>query len=340
MTDARDTTNVAENAPTVAADQSKSRAKKPTPLTEGQLVERLRQRYQGESGNGPAGCVVAQVRNQAGFDASRTIDALGFHFWPSRGLLIDAFECKSSRSDWLREVENPEKADTFARLVDRFYVVIGRADLAKVDEVPPDWGLLAPHGDKLKEIKPAVVLHQDSPAILQWAERMASGRHVAGPRPLPPGFDRSFLIALIRQAYKLTGVEPSELRKARDEGYRAGTEAGERAAIRELARLRERDEAVREFETALGYPIRRGTTWTGRERVERTPADVGEALRSVLDGRADLTGLRNRLNAAARGAEQLAEEARRQVERLDGALAEAPSTPAPHEDEEEPAHAA
>lgn len=295
------------------------RAKKPAALTEGQLVERLRPRYQGENGNGPAGCVVAQVRNQAGFDASRTIDALGFHFWPSRGLLIDGFECKSSRSDWLRELEDPAKADTFCRLVDRFYIVAGRADVVKLDELPPDWGLLVPHGNKLKELKSAVVLHQDSPAIAEWAARVARGRRAGGPRPLPPGFDRSFLVAVIRQAYKLTGVEPAELRKARDEAYAAGATAGERAASRELARLRQLKKTVDEFERALGYPITGHAIYL--RRADITPAEVGRTLRTLLDGEAEITGLRNQLNAAANSAERLAQEARARLQSLDAAIA-------------------
>lgn len=299
------------------------RRKKPPPLTEAQLVERIRPRYEGENGNGPAGCVVAQVRNQAGHDAQRTIDALGFHFWPSRGLLVDAFECKSSRSDWTRELENPAKAETFCRLADRFYIVAGRADLVKVDEVPPEWGLLVPHGDKLKEAKPAVVLHADSPAIAEWAERVASHRRAAGPRPLPPGFDRSFLIAIIRQAYKVTSVQPAELRQARDEGYAAGLEAGERGMQRELARLRALDETVRGFEDALGYPIKGYRSWlVGGGRSELTPADVGRTLRALLNGDAEVAGLRNRISAAADSAERLAQDARRQLEVLERALSD------------------
>lgn len=294
-----------------------ARAKKEPPLSEKQLVDRLRPRYETDSGNGPGGCVIAQVRNQAGFDASRTIDALGLHFWPSRGLLIDAFECKSSRSDWTRELENPAKADAFCRLADRFYIVAGRADLVKVDEVPPDWGLLVPHGDKLREVKPAAVLHADSPATTEWARSGSGGRRSRGLRPLPPGFDRSFLVAIVRQAYKLGRVEPAELRQARNEGYSVGLERGEREAGLELARLRERDQAYREFEQALGYPISGRSVWTANGKLERSAADVGGALRAILEGEADLTGLRNRLNAAAESAQRLADDARRRVEALD-----------------------
>lgn len=281
------------------------RAKKAAPLTESQLVELLRPRYQGENGNGPAGCVVAQVRNQAGFDASRTIDALGFHFWPSRGLLIDGFECKSSRSDWVRELEDPAKADAFCRLV-------------KVGEMPPEWGLLAPQGGKLRELKPAIVLHQDSPAIDEWAKRAGRGRRAAGPRPLPPGFDRSFLVAIIRQAYKLTGVEPAELQTARNDAYAAGARDGERSAERELERLRKRDEDALAFEQALGYPIKGYRSYLGGGDIK--PADIGRTLRVLLDGDAEVTGLRNRLSAAVEGAERLAQEGRSRLGALDAAL--------------------
>lgn len=315
---------LAEETP---APRKQRRARKESPLTEGQLVARLRKRYESDNGNGPGGCVVPQVRNQAGFDSSRTIDALGFHFWPSRGLLIDAYECKTSRPDWIRELDNPQKADTFAGLVDRFYVVVGRVDLAKVDEVPPDWGLLVPHGNGLKEIKPAVVLHAESPAITGWAALAHQGRRTAGPRPLPPGFNRSFLVALIRQAFKVTNVAPEVLREARAEAFDRAAHLAEERVGRELGRLRALDETVREFEAALGYSIRGhrqylGSLGGGNQDV--TPTEVGKTLRAILDGDANVIGLRNRLGAAADNAERLAEEARRRVTALDAALTESP----------------
>lgn len=284
---------------------------KATPLTEQQLVERLKLRYEGDSGNGPGGCVVPQVRNQAGFDASRTIDALGFHFWPSRGLLIDAFECKSSRSDWTRELENPAKADTFCRLADRFYIVAGRSDLVKVEEVPPDWGLLVPSGEKLREVKPATVLHTDSPAIEEWAAQTTS-RRARGSRPLPPGFDRSFLIAIIRQAYKVTKVTPEEIATARAQGRAEGEESRQRSNDAYKPMYDELIARVREFENALGYPIS-GVQWGSR----LSPADVGKAVRAVLAGEQEVEGLRNRMNAIVRSADEIAQKAKVNVEALD-----------------------
>lgn len=285
---------------------------KTPPLTEAQLVERLRPRYESDNGNGVGGCVVPHVRNQAGFDASRTIDALGFHFWPSRGLLIDAYECKSSRSDWKRELENPAKADTFCRLADRFYIVAGRSDLVKVEEVPPDWGLLVPSGEKLREVKPATVLHADSPAIEEWAAQVTASRRSAGPRPLPPGFDRSFLVAIIRQAYKVTNVTPEAIQEARRQGYEEGVESVHRQSDAWKPMYDELYAMVREFEAALGYPIK-GFSWG----TKLSPKDVGAVVRAVLAGEQEAEGLRNRMEAIVRSAQEISDKAQQNVAALD-----------------------
>lgn len=287
---------------------------KPPALPEKQLVDRLRPRYEGDSGNGPGGCVVAQVRDAAGFDAGRTIDALGFHFWPSRGLLIDAFECKSSRSDWQRELAAPDKAERFCQLADRFYVVAGRSDIVKVDEVPPDWGLLVPSGEKLREVKPAVILHTNTPAIEEWAACMADGRRAAGPRPMPPGFDRSFLVAIIRQAYKITRVTPQELQEAERKGFEAGEQHQKRMSESFRDTYDELYAVVRKFEEGLGCPIR-GFSYGG----ERDPKVVGAALRTILQGEHQTQGLRNRLANIGEQAQRLADEVAQQVAAIDGA---------------------
>lgn len=285
---------------------------KPPALSEKQLVDRLRPRYEGDSGNGPGGCVVAQVRDAAGFDAGRTIDALGFHFWPSRGLLIDAFECKSSRSDWQRELAAPDKAERFCQLADRFYVVAGRADIVKVDEVPPDWGLLVPSGEKLCEVKPAVVLHANTPAIEEWAGRMADGRRAAGPRPLLPGFDRSFLIAIIRQAYKITRITPQEIQEAERKGFEAGEQHKRNLSANYHELYEELHRTVREFEQGLGCSIK-GFSYSGADA-----KTVGAALRAIVEGDHQAAGLRNRLANIGAQAQRLADEVAQQVAAIDG----------------------
>lgn len=285
---------------------------KPTPLAEKELVDRLRPRFEGESGNGPAGCLIPQVRDAAGFDAKRTIDALGIHYWPSRGLMIDAFECKSSRADWQRELADPAKADRFCSLADRFWIVAGRADLVLEDELPPDWGLLVPRGDTLTQVRPAVVLHADSPAIDEWVASAGERGRPRGARPLPPGFDRSFLIAIIRQAYRVTSATPEAIDHAYARGCAEG-EARQKSSRRDWeAMYWELQNDVREFEQALGYPIK-GHSWP----TKLTPRQVGAVLRAILHGEQETKGLRNRLSAIARDAGRLAVDAQERLAAVD-----------------------
>jgi hypothetical protein len=93
------------------------------------MLARLRVKY-GESGaNGSAHAFVPHVRSGAA--SRRTIDAYMMSLWPSRGLTLTAFECKSSRSDWHRELQMPEKAEEFCALADYFYLVVGDKDIVQ-----------------------------------------------------------------------------------------------------------------------------------------------------------------------------------------------------------------
>lgn len=85
-----------------------------------------------------------QVRNAAGFDASRTCDALHLEMWPSAGLRLTGFEIKATRGDWLRELKDPAKGEAFALHCDHWFVVapVGVVD---VSELPTGWGLLVPN---------------------------------------------------------------------------------------------------------------------------------------------------------------------------------------------------
>jgi len=75
--------------------------------------------------------------------------------WPSRGLEINGFEIKASRSDWLRELKNPAKAEAIAAYCDRWWIVALK-DLVKIEELPAGWGLMELQANgSLKEVKRA-----------------------------------------------------------------------------------------------------------------------------------------------------------------------------------------
>lgn len=114
-------------------------------MTEGEIMKALASRYAA-----PAWAFLPQVRNGTGFlRVTRTADALALGLWPSRGMELHGFEVKASRSDWIRELKEPAKADEIFRFCDRWWVVVGDDKIVQSGELPPTWGLLAPRGSGL-----------------------------------------------------------------------------------------------------------------------------------------------------------------------------------------------
>jgi hypothetical protein len=80
-----------------------------------------------------------EVGNATGSRVRRHADAVVMNLWPSRGLLIEGIEIKVSRSDWRRELDNPEKAEEIARYCDRWWVVTPDG-IVQPHELPAMWG--------------------------------------------------------------------------------------------------------------------------------------------------------------------------------------------------------
>ena len=47
--------------------------------------------------------VFREVRNRAGYNATRSADGVVVGLWPSRGLEIEGLELKAHRQDWIKE---------------------------------------------------------------------------------------------------------------------------------------------------------------------------------------------------------------------------------------------
>lgn len=119
--------------------------REPESLTEAEMLDRLRSRYSVRAGNGPRYAFVTHVRDGAGFQATRTLDAVVMDTWLSSGLALHGIEVKVSRSDWRRELAQPWKAAAFVRFVDYFWVAAAR-HVVKVEELPDGWGLIETRG--------------------------------------------------------------------------------------------------------------------------------------------------------------------------------------------------
>lgn len=163
------------------------------------MLVRLRARHSRISRNGgatiPQGVFVPHVRSDAGFDARRTLDGIAMELWPSRGLRLIGYEVKCSRGDWLRELKDPSKAGEFIPLLDQLWVAVSDARIVASGELPEGWGLLVPHGVGLRVQTPARDLHAPAGVLPHGARA-----HTAA---LPPGFNRGFLAALLREAARV-----------------------------------------------------------------------------------------------------------------------------------------
>lgn len=238
-------------------------------LTESDMHRLLRDRYTKDSGNGPQYAYLTHVRDVAGFGATRTLDALALALWPSRGLDLHGFEIKCSRSDWLRELKDPTKAEVFAARCDRFWLVVSDPAIVADGELPAGWGLLAatPAGTALRCVTAAPPL-----------DLTAEARTVS----------RSWLVCLLRAAGATDhGVSREELQRIRDdanEAARRGTDEvvnRMRQTVQTLtAELKAERQARASFFAAAGLPLRPGWSTPVPEQVRR----AGAAVRAYLSG--------------------------------------------------------
>lgn len=259
----------------------------PEKMTEADVLALLRARFTkgGNGGNGEF-AYLEHVRNGAAFNANRTFDAIAIALWPSRGLTIDGFEVKVSRSDWQRELAQPEKAEDACKLVDRFSIVAPRGVVLD-GELPVTWGLLEVVGKRLLATKVAPSLRPPVPARLST-------------------ISRDFLVGILRSIpaavprVTAEGELRAAERKGHDEGYKVSENQRQDAERRERQAL----DALAEFGTILGIDLRPGWTRHYEERVK----EVADGLRTVLSGDERVEQARTRVTSVV---QQLRDEADR-----------------------------
>lgn len=160
-----------------------------------QLEDRLAARYRSDASE-----ILFGVRNDAGFKADRTADAIAIGLWPSTGCTLEGFEIKVSRGDWTRELKNGAKSEAFIAYVDFWWLVAPRA-IVTDDELPPNWGLLVPTAKGLRAARPA--------------------KRLPDPLPMP----RGMLAAFVKRASTAV-ARKTELAEA----HAKGVEYGKRSA--------------------------------------------------------------------------------------------------------------
>lgn len=124
--------------------------------TERDVIDALHARYaKASQGQGIRFAVAEQVRSSASFDARRVCDFMAQDLWRGGDLALHGHEVKVSRSDWLRELADPSKAETFRRYCDRWWLVVSDRAIVKPGELPAGWGLMALSDGVLRVVKGA-----------------------------------------------------------------------------------------------------------------------------------------------------------------------------------------
>lgn len=95
----------------------------------------------------------------------RSCDAIAIGCWLSVGVQMIGHEIKHSRSDWMKELQDPSKAEGWKQYCNFWYVVAPRG-IVKLEELPSSWGLMEPAGGGLKVRKAAEIDRNPKPLTL------------------------------------------------------------------------------------------------------------------------------------------------------------------------------
>lgn len=231
--------------------------KHPFQYTEASVLTLLRKHRYPE-----ASCaVLPQVANATGTTATRTADAIVMQLWPSRGLTLEGLEIKVSRSDWLRELAQPDKADAIFQFCDKWYIAAptGVVDLKK-DDFPKTWGLLEIQQTQDHLIEQVV---DPAPGHPQWrtvqapffkvVERVKAPENKEAKEP-----NRSFLASLLRnvQAYASDEAEVARrVKEAEDAAWKRASEHFDKTLDAMKARHNEYQRMVMEFERETNLSV-------------------------------------------------------------------------------------
>lgn len=192
-------------------------------------------------------------------DSDRRIDLLRIGLWPSRGYGIDGHELKVSRSDWLRELDDPAKADAWWPYVHRWWIVAPDTDTVRPDELPTGWGLmLPPRTARGRRFRIAVAADEKEPRV-----------------------DVGLLVEVTRRTDNARLAERDELLyEVRQDAWRRIDEARQQAAAAGLTgEIRERLDLLDRLEARLGVALDRSPFGNGRA----TPEDIGDALVAAVN---------------------------------------------------------
>lgn len=115
----------------------------------------------------PEWATFAELRNCTGFSKKvRIIDVATFNTYPSKSKRI-AYEIKIYRSDFIKELEQPEKRKWCEELFHETYFVC-LPEVCKPEEVPEGWGLYYPTKNGKQLRRKIIAKHRDIPEDIPY----------------------------------------------------------------------------------------------------------------------------------------------------------------------------
>ena len=229
----------------------------------------------------PAYITLEEVRDATGFDSNRSADAMAISLYRSRGKALWGFEFKVSRSDWLHELKQPEKAESILRYCNYWALVVPDKNIVKTGELPETWGLYVAQKNRLKCVVPCPKLD-----------------------PLPLSVTMLTALAYaIDQKHKRSNK--AYLDTARNEGYQQGLKSTSHKWYEE--QYDKINTRVKAFEEASGLSIQYGST---------PPEKIGNIVNSILRGDTNLNHILNDVNYSIRSTEKLKESLEKQAAEL------------------------
>ena len=102
------------------------------------IREALERHYRKPGGDRDGEILIPEV---AAPGSTRRADLVRIGMWASRGTGVNVHEIKVSRADWLRELDDPAKAEAWWPYCNRFWLVTVPGVVAE-GELPGGWGLM------------------------------------------------------------------------------------------------------------------------------------------------------------------------------------------------------
>lgn len=199
--------------------------------------------------------LMQEVRDAAGFGASRSADYIALNLWPSRGLHLHGIEQKSFRSDWTKELKQPEKADAIFKYCDYWWLFTTDENVAKIEEMPAQWGWIHIHKGKVKTMKEAPKL---SPCVM----------------------DRGFLACMMKRAVNKDGYILQSSIQEKIKEVQAIAENARHYKFDELSkRFNELQQNVIEFQKFTGIDVLTQERWRKPDYEK-----IGQAVKLISSG--------------------------------------------------------